>query len=157
MTRFGTFEPFLAGLRPCIGFHCFWFHCQDFGQFHWWLPYKTNYQLLNRSELKLIIATSLCKEWGQFLWKHLWHNGYSLWHCGSFSGFNPAHLDVTHWGLFWKCCCYRGVSWVMGGALWPEGHLALEALASKTEIRTTCPAYWGQEDRTDAQTGSILE
>ena len=33
MTRFGTFEPFLAGLRPFIGFHCFCFHCQDFDRF----------------------------------------------------------------------------------------------------------------------------
>ena len=24
--------------------------------------------------------TSLCKERVQFLWKHLWHSGYSLWH-----------------------------------------------------------------------------
>ena len=29
----------------------------------------------------------------------------------------------------------------MGGASWPEGPLALEALASKTEIIATCPAY----------------
>ena len=33
MTRNVTFEWFLAGLRPFIGFHCFCFHCQDFGWF----------------------------------------------------------------------------------------------------------------------------
>ena len=33
MTRKGNFEQFLAWLRLFFGFHCFCFHCQDFGWF----------------------------------------------------------------------------------------------------------------------------
>ena len=64
-------------------------------------------------------------------------------------------IDTLHWPSkdIWKICIlyisrcilfYQTETeitreWVMGGASWPEWPLALETLASKTEIKTICP------------------